>query len=109
MPRHESHLPQGSDVGSLLLRQLRALAKMRAVDVFPVPRVPQKRNAWATRPESIAFFNVCATWSWPTSSSKSAERYLRARTVYDIAVSHFRASDLIRPAQYRPGNRLLPV
>jgi hypothetical protein len=40
---HELHLPQGSLVGFFALSQLRHLARMRAVEVLPVPRVPQKR------------------------------------------------------------------
>ncbi len=32
------------------------------MDVLPTPRVPEKRNAWAIRPEVIAFLSVWATW-----------------------------------------------
>src|SRR3954464_7336883 len=38
------------------------------------------------RPEAIAFFSVRATWSCPMTSSNVVERYLRARTRYDIAL-----------------------
>src|SRR4051794_28189964 len=84
MPLHDSHLSHGWVVGLSDDSQLRHLARMRAVEVFPVPRVPQKRNAWAMRPESIAFFSVRAMCSCPTSSSKFRERYFRASIVYDM-------------------------
>ena len=45
----------GSVVGPF--SQLRALAKMRAIEVFPTPRGPRKRKAWPTRPEATAFFS----------------------------------------------------
>src|SRR5690348_3536720 len=82
MPWQDSHLPHGLVVGLSLLSQLSALARMRAIDVLPVPRVPQKRNACAIRPLSIARLSVLATWSCPTTSSKVCDRYLRASTVY---------------------------
>jgi hypothetical protein len=41
MATQESHTPQGSPSASWV--QLRALAKMRAVDVLPVPRGPLNR------------------------------------------------------------------
>ncbi len=41
MARQDSHSPQGSP--SVTLVQLRALARMRAVEVLPVPRGPLKR------------------------------------------------------------------
>src|SRR4051795_9087242 len=84
MPLHDSHSSHGCVVGLSDFSQLRHLARMRAVEVFPVPRVPQNRNACAIRPDSIAFFNVCAMCACPTSSSKLLDRYFRARTVYDI-------------------------
>src|SRR4051794_25042605 len=83
---HDSHLPHGSGVGPGVDWQFSALAMIRALDVLPVPRVPQNRYAWAIRPDEIAFFSVCATWSCPTNWSKLFDRYLRARTVYDIAL-----------------------
>src|SRR5687767_5244243 len=85
-PRHESHAPHGCVVGPLLFRQLRLLARMRAIEVLPVPRVPQNRNAWAIRSDSIARLSVRATWSCPTTSSNVCERYLRASTWYDISL-----------------------
>jgi hypothetical protein len=43
IPTHEVHVPQGVAVGPSDDRQFSALAKIRAIDVFPVPRVPQNR------------------------------------------------------------------
>ncbi len=49
-----SHVPSGSP-SSPRCRQLSALARMRAVVVLPVPRGPEKRYAWPTRPSRTAF------------------------------------------------------
>src|SRR3954470_22734089 len=84
----DSHLPHGLVVGLSDDSQLRALARMRAMEVLPVPRVPVKRKAWAMRPDSIARLSVWATWSCPTTSSKSCDRYFRASTVYDMGVDY---------------------
>src|ERR1700712_2344433 len=46
---HELHLPQGLGVGASNFSQFSALARMRAIDVLPTPRVPQKRKACAIR------------------------------------------------------------
>ena len=43
--------------------QFRLFARMRAIDVLPVPRGPAKRYAWRTWPDAIAFFNVRTTAS----------------------------------------------
>ena len=67
--------PQGS--APLRSKQLIALARIRAVDVFPVPRTPENRYAWATRPCSTAFLRVWAIASCPTSSPNFWDRYLR--------------------------------
>jgi len=40
---HESHLPHGVTVGPSDERQFNALARMRAIEVLPTPRVPQNR------------------------------------------------------------------
>src|SRR5881394_3251688 len=93
MALHELHSLHGSAVGPLDLSQLRHLARIRAVEVLPVPRVPQNRYAWAMRPEAIAFFSVRATWSCPMTSSNVVERYFRARTRYDIALYRTTATD----------------
>src|SRR5688500_4162352 len=91
--RHESHLRHGLVVGPSLDRQLSDLARMRAIDVLPVPRVPVNRNAWAIRPDSIARLSVLATWSCPTTSSKVRERYFRASTSYDMGRNYRSAPD----------------
>ena len=57
--------------------QLSAFARMRAIDVFPVPRGPAKRYACRTWSCSIAFDSVRTTASCPTTSSKPWGRYLR--------------------------------
>ncbi len=57
--------------------QLTAFARIRASDVFPVPRGPANRYAWRTLPCAIAFVSVRTTASWPTTSSKVCGRYLR--------------------------------
>jgi hypothetical protein len=74
MAWHELHLPHGSGVGPSLDSQFKHFARMRAVDVFPVPRVPQNKYACAMRPEVIAFFSVRAMWSCPMSSSNVPDR-----------------------------------
>ena len=51
-----------------------ALARMRAIDVLPVPRGPAKRYACRTWPCSIAFRSVRTTASWPTTCAKSSGR-----------------------------------
>src|SRR4051812_19782381 len=51
---HESHFPHGVVTGLSDDWQFRHLARMRAVEVLPVPRVPQNRYAWASRSDSIA-------------------------------------------------------
>ena len=43
MARHDAHWLHGFAVGPSELRQFSALARMRAVEVLPVPRVPQNR------------------------------------------------------------------
>src|SRR5439155_17223360 len=57
--------------------QFSPFARMRASEVFPVPRGPAKRYAWRTWPDEIAFFSVRTIASWPTTSSKSCGRYFR--------------------------------
>ena len=42
----------------------------RAIDVFPVPRTPARRYAWATWPLAIAFRSVRVTCSCPTMAEK---------------------------------------
>ena len=49
--------------------QFKALARMRAVVVFPTPRAPESRKAWPMRPEARAFFRVRVRVGCPTTSS----------------------------------------
>ena len=49
---------------------------MRALDVLPVPRGPEKIYAGAIRSLINACFNVDLIGSCPTSSSKLVGRYL---------------------------------
>ena len=72
---HAWHVPSGSGVGPWA--QLSAFARMRASDVFPVPRGPAKRYACRTFPAETAFLSVRTTGSWPTTSSNPCGRYLR--------------------------------
>jgi hypothetical protein len=58
---HDSHFKHGSVVGPSDFWQFNAFARIRAIDVFPVPRVPVNRYACAIRFDSIARFNVFAT------------------------------------------------
>ena len=67
---------------SVGVRQLMALAKMRAQVVLPTPRGPQKRYACANFPLLTAFFSVVVRADWPTTESKDTGRYLRADTIY---------------------------
>jgi hypothetical protein len=51
---------QGVAVGPC--SQFMAFASMRAMVVFPVPRGPENRMAWATRPAAMALIRVRVTW-----------------------------------------------
>ena len=73
--RQAWHVMSGFGVGPCA--QFRPFARIRASEVFPVPRGPAKRYAWRTCPAAIAFFSVRTTGSWPTTSSKPCGRYLR--------------------------------
>src|SRR5919202_4308183 len=74
--------------------QLSAFARMRASEVFPVPRGPAKRYACRTWPAAIAFFSVRTTGSCPTTSSKSWGRYFRYSAATAPSLSR-RVSDSI--------------
>ena len=78
-----SHCPQGWS-GSPPV-QLSVRARIRALVVLPTPRVPVNRNAWWSRPPSIAFWRVFAICSCPTMSEKDCGRHLRAIATYAIA------------------------
>ena len=56
------------------------LAMIRAVVVFPVPRMPVMMKACAIRSAAKAFFSVRTIASCPTRSAKVSGRYLRAST-----------------------------
>ena len=62
-----SQTPQGVIVGPSL--QFKDFAKIRAVEVFPVPLGPVKRYACEILFNSIAFFNAFLICSCPTTSS----------------------------------------
>ena len=51
-----------------------ALARIRAIDVLPVPRGPANRYAWRTWSCSIALRSVRTTASWPMTWPKSSGR-----------------------------------
>ena len=59
--------PQGSAVGAPF-SQFSAFATSRAVVVFPTPRGPVNRNAWASWPVSSAFESVRTTCACPDIS-----------------------------------------
>jgi hypothetical protein len=75
---HAGSLTSNSAFGPSV--QFSAFAKIRAVEVLPVPRGPTKRYACAMRLRLIAFFNVRTTWSWPTTSANVWGRHFRAMT-----------------------------
>ena len=72
----EQELAHGVAVTPLVM-QLRLLARIRAIDVLPVPRGPAKRYACRTCSDVIAFFSVRTTASCPTTSSNVCGRYFR--------------------------------
>ena len=72
---HAWQVPSGSAVGPCA--QFSPFARIRAIDVLPVPRGPAKRYAWRICPEVIAFRSVRTTGSCPTTSSKVCGRYFR--------------------------------
>jgi hypothetical protein len=69
-----------ADGVSLLASQFTVLARILATVVFPVPLGPEKRMAWARRPEVMALARVVVTWACPTTSSKVWGLYFLART-----------------------------
>src|SRR5260221_1984852 len=60
-------------------RQFRALATRRAVVVFPQPRGPENKYAWAIWSLPKACRSVWITGSWPTTSSHNWGRHVRYR------------------------------
>ncbi len=75
---HATQAPHGVAVGPC--SQLSAFATRRAVVVFPTPRGPVKRKAWASWPVFSAFESVRTTCSCPDISPNAWGRYFLART-----------------------------
>ena len=78
MSLHAAQTPQG--VAVTPVRQLRLLARMRAIVVLPTPRVPVSRYAWWMRPRDSELASAVTTCSWPESSPNVIGRHLRAST-----------------------------
>ena len=74
---HASQVLSGCAVGPSVPWQLSAFARMRAMEVLPVPRGPAKRYACRTWSCSIALVSVRTTASCPTTSSNPCGRYFR--------------------------------
>ena len=73
--------------------QFKDRARIRAVEVLPVPRTPANRKAWWwMEPDSWARFRALARArtlaSWPTRSESRRGRYLSARVVMEGPLSH---------------------
>src|ERR1700675_743722 len=79
---HDWHLLHGSAESRARPVQLSAFASRRAADVFPVPRLPLKRYACATRALMIAPCSAREEASCPTRSPKVCERYFLYRDWY---------------------------
>ena len=73
----DGHVLSGVGDGPGVPAQFSAFARIRAIEVFPVPRGPAKRYAWRTWSCSIAFCSVRTTASCPTTSSNPCGRYFR--------------------------------
>ena len=76
----DSHWLQASP-SAVGVMQLIVLAKIRAQVVFPTPRGPQNKYAWASFWVAIAFFSVVVSARCPTTDSNVEGRYLRADTI----------------------------
>src|SRR5262249_26767185 len=76
---HELQLLQVSLCGDRFL-QFKALAKIRASVVLPVPCEPQKRYACAILPLLRAFLSVWTMGSCPNTSINVWGRYFLAKT-----------------------------
>src|SRR3989344_636151 len=61
--------------------QLIALAKILAVEVFPIPRGPEKRKAWGNLQVDNCLSSVSLICSCPNKSANLAGLYLRYNTV----------------------------
>src|SRR5438876_6037532 len=91
---HEGQTLHGVIAGPL--SQLRPLAKMRAVVVFPTPRGPEKRYAWPIRSIWIAFCRVWTIGFCPTTSSKTCGRNFLAMTWYLLMNGNGQARGILR-------------
>ena len=94
---HCSQAPQGSAVGPC--SQLTIFARMRAVEVLPVPRGPQNRNAWCRRPSRIAPVSARTTWSWPDHLGGASAAGTAGRAPGALSVRH--APSASRPPRRR--------
>ena len=84
--RHEAQLPHGVGVGCSEEWQLIAAARSRAEVVFPTPRGPEKRYAWASRSWETAFVRARTISSCPTTSAKERGRHFRANGTKGVGV-----------------------
>src|ERR1700750_2526057 len=73
--RQDAQTPHGSGVGPC--SQLSERARMRALEVLPQPRGPEKREAWCSRPLRRACDNGSVTCSCPMTSANVRGRYFR--------------------------------
>ena len=78
MDTQEGHCPQGEGVGPSL--QLRALASMRATEVFPTPLGPENTYAWAILSCLRALPSMRTMGFWPMRSSKTSGLHFLAST-----------------------------
>ena len=69
-----------SESPSILLR-FTAFARILAVVVFPTPRGPQNKKAWAIFLAVMARESVSVMLSWPTTSLNSFGLYFLAETI----------------------------
>ena len=83
---HDSHSPQGSRSAPGFM-QFIVFAKILALEVFPTPRGPQNRYAWASCPLFIEFLRVVAMLSCPTRPVKLFGLYFLADTI-NFSITH---------------------
>ena len=67
--------------------QFIVFAKILALEVFPTPRGPQNRYAWASCPLFIEFLRVVAMLSCPTRPVKLFGLYFLADTI-NFSITH---------------------
>ena len=76
----ELHVLHASPSG-VRFSQFIVLARIRAQVVFPTPRGPQNKNAWANWLFFMAFFRVVVMCDCPTTVLKFCGRYFLAETI----------------------------